>query len=75
MLNSFTVLCTELSPRSHSIPCQLTSAVYRPVASTDFMCGESVLPDASLNADKIVLSVAQSLDREMSTEVMLHVKL
>lgn len=45
------------------------------VASTGFMSGEGVLPDAPLNADKIILSVAPSLGREMGTEVMLHVKL
>lgn len=48
------------------------SCLQASVASTGFV---SVLPDVSLNADKIMLSVAQSLDREMGTEVMLHVKL
>lgn len=39
------------------------------------MSGEGVLPDVSLNADKIMLGIAQSLDREMDTGVMLRVKL
>lgn len=35
------------------------------VAGTGFMSGDGVLPDVSLNADKIIPSVAPSLDREM----------
>lgn len=46
------------------------------VASTAYGPGESVLPDAPLIANEIMLSVVtQPLNREVGTEVTLYVKL